>query len=140
MPPEGKLLASDEGIVLFGCAFRQRLEPVGVVGDAVFVGPLLHAVGHGVGNGAVEWGTVVNHVNQFVVYVALKILIHLRASEHVLAEILRRALHGSHHFEGLFGESLFYNLKSEICHIPFMSVVVSILSEFLYSEVTDLTP
>ena len=33
----------DERVVLLGRSFRQRLEPVGVVGNAVLYGPLLHA-------------------------------------------------------------------------------------------------
>ena len=38
----------DEGIVLLGSTFCQWLEPVGVVGNAILVSPLLDAFGYGV--------------------------------------------------------------------------------------------
>ena len=78
----------DEGVVLLSGAFGKGLEPVGIVGHAILVGPLLHAFGHGVGDGTVERGTIVDHVDQLLVDISGKILVHLGAVEHFLSKIL----------------------------------------------------
>ena len=39
----------NKGIVLFGSSLRERLEPVGIVGDTHFKCPLLHARSHCIG-------------------------------------------------------------------------------------------
>ncbi len=102
----------DEGVMLLGGALREGLEPVGVVGDAVLVSPLLHALGYGIGDGAVEWGTVVDDIDEFLVHVALQVLVHLCPCEHVLGKELRRAFGGFCYLKRLLLESLFYNLES----------------------------
>ena len=102
----------DEGVVFLGGALGERLEPVGVVGHTVLLGPLPHAARHGVGYGAVQPGAVVNHVDEFQIHIAGEVLVHLLAGEDILAEVFRRALCGGYHIEGLLLESLFYNLKS----------------------------
>ena len=102
----------DECIVLLGRALGQRLEPVGVVGHALLVGPLLHAFGHGVGDGAVEPRTVVDDIDELFVDVARKILIHLLAVEHVFSKILRRTVGRRSHFLRHFAESLGHDLKA----------------------------
>ena len=82
------------------------------MGHTVLLGPLPHAARHGVGDGAVKPGAVVNHVDEFEIHIAGEILVHLLAREDILSEVFRRALRGGYHIEGLFLESLFYNLKS----------------------------
>ncbi len=83
----------DKRVVLLGGAFGQRLEPVGVVGDTVLVGPLLHALGHSVGNRAVEGSTIVDDVDHFLINISGKILVHLGAVEYFLAKVLGRTLY-----------------------------------------------
>ena len=102
----------DEGVVLLGGALGQRLEPVCVMRHTVFLGPLLHAGGHGVGHRAVERRAIVYHVGEAGVHVLGQILVHLGACEHVLAEILRRALNGRFNVERLFLESLLDHTES----------------------------
>ena len=57
----------DEGIVLLGSTFCQWLEPVGVVGYAILVSPLLDAFGYGVGDVTVETSSVVDDIYQFLI-------------------------------------------------------------------------
>ena len=106
----------DKGIVLFGRSLGQGLEPVSVVGHAVLLGPLLHARSHSVGYGAVELGAVVHHIYQLAIYIGRQVLEHLGTVEHQLSEILGRTVLGSGHLDGFLVESLFYSIKSQICH------------------------
>ena len=77
-----------KGIVLLGRALGQWLKPVGVVGHAVFLGPLLHAGRHGIGYRTVEAGAIVHHVYQLLIHVGRQILVHLGAVEHIFPEKL----------------------------------------------------
>ena len=76
----------DEGIVLLGSTFCQWLEPVGVVGYAILVSPLLDAFGYGVGDVAVETCSVVDDVYQFLIDICREILVHLLSVEYLLSE------------------------------------------------------
>ena len=76
----------DEGIVLLGSTFCQWLEPVGVVGYAILVSPLLDAFGYGVGDVTVETCSVVNDVYQFLIDICREILVHLLSVEYLLSE------------------------------------------------------
>ena len=78
----------DEGIVLLGSALGQRLEPVGIVGDAHLHGPLLHAGSYCIGDGTVQTSTIVNHINHLVVNLSGQVFIHLLLGEDILAEKL----------------------------------------------------
>ena len=98
--------------MLLGSAFGQWLEPVGVVRDTVLVGPLLHALGNLVGNRAVEFSTVVDYVDEFLINVARQVLVHLRTVEYFLTEELRRALGRSDYFDGPFFRGLLNCIKS----------------------------
>ena len=105
-----------ESIMLLSSTFREWLEPMCIVRNAVFVSPLLHPLRHLVGDGAVETCTIVNYVDEFLVSIFLQVLVHLLAIEHILAEILRWTFYWSNHFNGLFLKSLLYNLESQVCH------------------------
>ena len=102
----------DEGVVLLGGTLGEGLEPVGVVGDAHLLGPLLHPFGDGVGDGAVETGTVVDDVDEVVIHVGGQVLVHLLAVEHVLAEVFGGSLGRGFHFHSLLLEGLLYDLES----------------------------
>ena len=102
----------DEGVVLLGSTLGEGLEPVGVVGGAHLLGPVLHAVGHGIGDAAVEACPVVDDIDEFVIHVCWQVLTHLLAVEHVLAEVFGRALGRCRHFYGLLLEGLLYDLES----------------------------
>ena len=91
----------DEGIVLLGSTFCQWLEPVCVMGYAILVGPLLDALGHGVGDVAVESCAIVDYVYQFLINIGWQILVHLLSVEYLLAEELTGSLTGSCHFSWL---------------------------------------
>ena len=102
----------DEGIVLLGCSLGEWLEPVCVVCHAILVSPLLDALCYCVSDRTVESSAVVDNINEFLIDITWKILVHFCTVEYVLSEILRRTLYWCHHVEGSFPESLCYNLKS----------------------------
>lgn len=107
-----------ESVVLLCRSLGEWLEPVRVMRDTHLQRPLLHAVGNGIGDAAVQTGTVIHHVNHLVVDVGTQVFMHLLFVEDILSEILRRALLGSLHFHSSFLESLLDDLKSQIvCHI-----------------------
>ena len=103
----------DERVVLLGGAFGQRLEPMGVVCDAVLLGPLHHAGSHLVGYLAVELCAFVDDVYHLVVHTLRQILVHLLAVEDILAEVFARSFTRCFYVEGLLLECLAYNLKSQ---------------------------
>ena len=78
----------DKGIMLFGSAFSKRLEPVSVVCNTVLIGPLLDALSNSIGNRTVKSSTIVDNVDEFLIYVARQILVHLGTVEYVLSEEL----------------------------------------------------
>ena len=102
----------DKGIMFLGGAFGQGLEPMGVVCHTILLGPLSHARGHGIGDGAVEGCSIVDNVNHLLVHVTLQILIHFRACEDFLSEILRRALLGGCYLQRLLRKCFLYYLES----------------------------
>ena len=109
-----------EGIMLLGRTLGERLEPVGVVGDAHLLGPLLHPFGDGVGDGTVETGTVVDDVDEFVIHFCGQVFVHFFAVEHVLAEVFGGSLGRGFHFHSLLLEGFLYDLESkEITHLYF---------------------
>ena len=82
------------------------------MGHAVLHCPLLDTGSYSIGDGTIQTRTIVNHVDEFLIDILGKILIHLLTVKHLLAEILVRAFCGCLHFNGLFLKSLTYNLKS----------------------------
>ena len=105
-----------EIIVLFGGSFRQRLEPVRAVCHAHFHSPLLHSLGHLVGDIQRQIGTCLHHFAQGFVHVQRKIFKHFLLVEHILGKVFRRALLRRYHFYWAFLERFLYNFKSEIAH------------------------
>ena len=99
-------------IVLLGCAFGKWLEPVCVVCCAQFGSPFLHSCCHAVGYRAVECRTVVDCIYQLGINCTRKILKHLLAIEHILAEIIARAT--ARHVDSccFLLESFFHNSES----------------------------
>jgi len=102
----------DEGIVLLGSTLSQWLEPVSVVCYPVLVSPLLDAFGYGVGNVSVETCAIVDDVNEFLVNVGRKILVHLLAVENFLTKEFAWSLAWSGYFNRLSLGSLCNSLKS----------------------------
>ena len=103
----------DEGIVLFGGAFGQGLEPVGVVRDPVFAGPLHHAFGDGVGNSAVESRAAVHHVDHLLKHVRGQVTGHFLPVEHLLSEVFARPFFRRFYLYRLFPESPVHHLESQ---------------------------
>ena len=118
----------DESIVLLGCAFGKRLEPVCVVCHTVLVSPLLDALSYSVGYGTIQTSAVVDNVDELFINVARKILVHLGAVENVLTEELRWTFNRCNHVDGFLVESVGYNLESQICHCCFLSFMLFIFS------------
>jgi len=95
-----------KGIVFLCSALGKRLEPVRVVGNAVFVGPLLHAFGYSIGYSAVELHAIVDNINQFFVHISGQILVHSGTIKDLSPKKFGRALHWSNHLNGSFARSL----------------------------------
>ena len=101
-----------ESVMLLCRAFRQRLEPVGIVRHPQFFGPTLHARSHPVGHAAVQNGTMIHGIHQPRIYGTGQILEHLLAAEHIFAEIFTGPFRRDGHFFRLRVESTLYNSES----------------------------
>ena len=102
----------DKGVVLFSSTFRQRLEPVGVMGNAILHGPLFHTSSYSIGHIALQTGSIINDINHFLINLLGQILVHLLAVEHFLTEVLIRPFGRCYYVERLLLECLANNLKS----------------------------
>ena len=98
--------------MLLGRALGQRLEPVGIVGHAVLLGPLHHTCCHGIGDITLQARAVVDDVDHLLVDILRQVLVHLLTVEDLLSEILIRSLTRCLYVEGLLCESLADHLKS----------------------------
>ena len=85
---------------------------MGVVGDTVLCGPLLHAGSDCIGNLTIQTGTVVHHIDHLLIDILRQILVHLLTVEDFLAKVLSGSLTWSFYVEGLLLECLTDNLKS----------------------------
>ena len=101
-----------EGIVLLGRTLGEGLEPVSVVCGTHLLSPLLHALGYGICDGAVEACTVVNHVDEFVINICGQVLVHLLTVEYVLAKVFGGTFGRGCHFYSFLLEGLFHYLES----------------------------
>ena len=101
-----------ESVMLLCRAFRQRLEPVGVMRHPQFRSPTLHARSHLFGNAAVQHGTVVHGIHQLRIHGTGQILEHLLAAEHILAEIFAGTFCRNDHLFRSRMESTLYNPES----------------------------
>ena len=89
----------DEAVVLLSGDARHRLEPVGVVGRALFDCPVLHGACNNVRNRAVKLLALCNGLFESLENVLRKPLLHRFLIEYINAELL-------------------YNIKY-FCHVPF---------------------
>ena len=80
--------------MFLGCAFCQRLEPVGHVGYPMLERPGLHSGSYAVCRLAVERLPVVNARKQSPEGLGIEILVHLLAVEHEFSVILGRFFPG----------------------------------------------
>ena len=107
----------NKGVMLLGCAFSKRLEPMCVVCHAILLSPLHDAFGHSVGHGPFQTGAVVHHIHHLLIDIFWKILIHLLTIEDMLAEVFGRSFTGCSHAERLLLKSFTDNLESKfVCH------------------------
>ena len=93
-------------------AFRQWLEPVGVVRHTILGGPLFHTLCHCIGYIAVETCTIVHHVDHLLIDVLGQVLVHFFTIEDLATKILSWSFHWCFYVERLLLESLTDNLKS----------------------------
>ena len=80
---------SEEGVVLFRRDPGQGLEPVGVVGCALFHGPVFHGIGHHVGGGHGDIAAVFHHVHDLGIDFFGQTRLHDRHAEDVGAKDFR---------------------------------------------------
>ena len=83
----------DEAVVLFGSDAGQRLEPVGEMGGAVFDGPVLHRVGHSIGDLVIQARAFVDGLFQRGIYIVRKSRFHDAVVKDLTAEIIRYCVH-----------------------------------------------
>ncbi len=76
-----------KGVVFFGSAVGQRVEPVGIVAGTVIDGPALHAFGNAVGHVERQRLFVVNGVDQSVIGGFRQVFKHCFTVEYVFAVI-----------------------------------------------------
>ena len=79
-----------ESVMLLGCTFGERLEPVGIVCDSVLDSPGLDTFSHFVGYGTVERCSVINDVTHLFIYLRRKVLTHFLFVEDIFSEVLGR--------------------------------------------------
>ena len=101
-----------EGVVLFGCAFGEWLEPVGVVGHSHLCCPFFHTFCHGVGNGTVEACAVVDNVYESLIDVGWQVFVHFLSCEDVFRKVFRRSFLWCRDLHGFFLESFFHDSES----------------------------
>ena len=80
--------SADKGIVLLRRHSGHGLEPVGVVGSALFDGPLLHLMGHHIRRGQIQLLALLYGFLQLLIDLLRKPLLHDRIVEYVGAENL----------------------------------------------------
>ena len=102
----------DEGVVLLGRSFRQRLEPVCIVCHSILGSPLLHALSHNIGNLTIKARPIVHHIYHCLIDVLRQILVHLLTVKDLLTKILSGSFTWCFYVERLFLEGLSDNLKS----------------------------
>ena len=85
---------------------------MGVVGDTVLCGPLLHTGSDCIGNLAIQTGAIVHHINHLLKDILWQILVHLLTVEDFLAKVLSGSFTRSFYVEGFLLERLSDNLKS----------------------------
>ena len=78
-----------EGIVLFGREAGHGLEPVGIMIRAHFDGPVLHGIGHHIGNGGIEASALADDAGKTAVDVLGQALAHGVKAEDMATECLR---------------------------------------------------
>ena len=113
----------DESVMLLGCTLSQWVEPVGIVGNPHFECPFLHTGCHFISNTAIQRSTIVDHVNQFGIYLARQIPEHLFLVEHILGIIFRRTFRGGCHCNGFLFKRRFYYSESQFRHNTLLLLV-----------------
>ena len=79
-------VAGDEAVVLFGGEASHGLEPVGVVGGALFQRPVLHGVGDLPGGGTIQRCSLCQALLPLLIDVGGQALLHLLLTKYHLAE------------------------------------------------------
>ena len=80
--------AGEEGVVLLRGDAGERLEPVGIVGGALFHRPVLHGVGHDVGGLDADVAAVFHHVHDLAEHALGEPLPHHIGAEYIGTEDL----------------------------------------------------
>ena len=74
---------------MFLCSsFRQRLKPVRVMRHTVFLCPVFHTGCHGICNGTIEMGTIVNHISELLEHVFRQVFLHFCTVKDVFTKVL----------------------------------------------------
>ena len=79
---------------------------------AIIHSPLLHAGSHAVGEAATQRLLIVDGINESIIGVLVKIFIHLRTVEYILAIVFIRTFARDSHRYRFASVGLFYHFKS----------------------------
>ena len=88
-----------------------------IMRDAHLDGPLLHALGDGIGGVHVEWASGVEGLGIAPINVERKILSHLVLVENIGGIVGRRAFGRGGHGDGALLEGLFHHFETECAHV-----------------------
>ena len=84
-----------KSVMLLGSCLGEGLEPVGVMAATVIDCPLLHTLGHAIGDTARQWLLVVNSIDERVVGGERVLLEHFRTVKHFAGVISLRSFLGN---------------------------------------------
>ncbi len=102
--------------MLLGCAFCERLEPVGDMGHIVLHRPFFHAFGNPVRRLAVKRHSLVDALKKCFEGVGIEVLAHLCPVEDELSVVVGSLTCRHFHRYGLLLEGLLYQICSVNTH------------------------
>ena len=122
----------DEAVVLLRGAAGEWLEPVGIVRRALFDRPLLHGVGHGVGNGGIQRAALIHRLFQRDIHVIRQFCFHHAVVKHKTSKIFRYGAHASHSSFGKIKKASRRSLSKT--PLPSMGEIICALHGFVNSQ------
>ena len=122
----------DKAVVLLRGAAGERLEPVGIVRRALFDRPLLHGVGHSVGNGGIQRTALIHRLFQRDIHVIRQFRFHHAVVKHKTSKIFRYGAHASHSSFGKIKKASRRSLSKT--PLPSMGEIICALHGFVNSQ------
>ena len=122
----------DKAVVLLRGAAGERLEPVGKMRRALFDRPLLHGVGHGVGDGGIQRAALIHRLFQRDIHVIRQFRFHHAVVKHKTSKIFRYGAHASHSSFGKIKKASRRSLSKT--PLPSMGEIICALHGFVNSQ------